>query len=166
MTERPTTRRRFLAVAAAAGAAGAAGCLGGDSGNTPTVSGEYGDAASRVVEYLQGSAAARNFDGEFADATGQSETVVEVGAEGNGGNLAYAPPALRISTGTTVSFEWTGRGGSHNVLSTADSDIEIDSGAPVVEREPFERTFEEAGVALYYCTPHRSLGMKGGILVE
>jgi halocyanin-like protein len=166
MTERPTTRRRFLAVAAAAGTVGAAGCLGGGGSGTPTVSGEFGDQAARVVEYLQGSPPARNFDGEFTDARGDSSVAVAVGAEGNGGNLAYAPPALRISTGTTVSFEWTGGGGSHNVLSTAESDIEVDSGAAVVEREPFERTFEEAGVALYYCTPHRSLGMKGGIVVE
>ncbi|MFT4923050.1 MAG: nitrite reductase (NO-forming), partial [Haloarculaceae archaeon] len=30
----------------------------------------------------------------------------------------------------------------------------------------FEQTFDSSGVVLYYCAPHRTLGMRGAIIVE
>ncbi|PSQ20269.1 halocyanin domain-containing protein [Halobacteriales archaeon QS_9_67_17] len=163
-----TSRRRFLAAVTTVGASVAlAGCSDGDgSGESDVNGGDYSAAEQRVVEYLTSDSETENFDGSFADETGADEVVIEVGAPGNGANYAYAPPAVTVSTGTTVSWEWTGDGGSHNVVSADGSDFELSSGNPQEQQEPFTRTFEERGVAVYYCSPHRTLGMKGGLVVE
>ncbi|TVT94158.1 plastocyanin/azurin family copper-binding protein, partial [Haloferax volcanii] len=55
-------------------------------------------------------------DGGYEDLRGQSEVTIEVGAEGNGGALAFSPAGVWIDTGTTVTWEWTGEGGGHNVV--------------------------------------------------
>jgi halocyanin-like protein len=104
-------------------------------------------------------------DGGFRDARGESETVVTVGANGNGGTFAFAPANLWIDPGTTVVFEWTSN--THNVLFETRPE-----GATVQGHEPiedsgfsFEATVETPGMYEYFCEPHRSLGMKGGIAV-
>ena len=160
------SRRRFITAATTVGAGVAlAGCSDGDDGEQ-SPSGNYSAAEQRVADYLTTDDETGNFDGSFVDETGADEVVVAVGASGNGGNYAYAPPAVTVSTGTTVSWEWTGEGGSHNVVSADGSDFEFASGNPQEQREPFTRTFDGSGVAFYYCSPHRTLGMKGGIVVE
>lgn len=93
------------------------------------------------------------------DATGQDEVTVEVGAEANGGPYGYGPAAVRIDPGTTVVWDWIA--GRHNVAAedgSFESEFHTDSGT-------YERTFEEAGVTRYYCTPHKGMGMKGAIIV-
>ena len=119
-----------------------------------------------------------NFDGTTADATGQDEVLIQVGASGNGANQAFGPPAVAIDPGTTVVWEWTGQGGPHNVVHWTDTDPERDTelfnsqgagheGVAVPDAgTTFEWTFEEAGSFYpYVCTPHRALGMKGAIVV-
>jgi halocyanin-like protein len=151
-------RRDFLrtaggtaAVGAAPGSATAAseGGDGGGGGGTPDFGGYLDDVG--------------NFDGSVTDATGQDEVSVAVGAEGNGGNLAFEPAAVHVDNGATVVWEWTGEGGAHNVIHEEGDDFEseltAESGAT------FEHTFEEDGVYNYYCQPHKSLGMKGSIVV-
>lgn len=104
------------------------------------------------------------FDGTIADQTGVETATVQVGAAGNGGRFAFDPPALRVSSGTTVAWKWSGEGGQHNV---AFQDLEADSGG--LFGEPgvhFEHTFERPGTYRYACEPHRTLGMKGAIVVE
>ncbi|WP_459862429.1 plastocyanin/azurin family copper-binding protein, partial [Haloplanus litoreus] len=54
---------------------------------------------------------------EVADATGQDEVTITVGAQGNGGAFAFGPPAVQIDPGTTVVWEWNGEGGQHNVVA-------------------------------------------------
>lgn len=141
--------------------AGLAGC-GGDGGGDGGGDSGNSDVPSRIDDYLS---PAGNYDGTIVDNTGQDEVVVDVGAAGNGGNRAFAPPAVRISTGTTVSFEWTGQGGLHNVVSTDDSDFDFNSGDPKISGDPFEQSFDNTGIGLYYCGPHESAGMLGGIEV-
>lgn len=88
---------------------------------------------------------------------------VQVGSEGNGGSFAYSPAAIRIDAGTTVTWNWTGEGGQHNVVHE-DGDFEselIGEGG-----SEFQYTFEDAGSYLYACTPHSALGMKGAVTVE
>lgn len=168
MSNRAISRRRFVATVGTTGlAVGLAGCSGGDGNGGGSNDGgdDYTAAEQRVVEYLNDDPVEGTFDGSFADETGADEVVVTVGADGNGADYAYAPPALRISTGTTVSFEWTEGGSQHNVVSEEISDFSFDSGDTKQEGDPFVQSFDEAGVALYYCTPHRGLGMKGGIVV-
>jgi halocyanin-like protein len=171
--ERPT-RRRVLATTGSALAVGLAGCTGGDGGDGGDGGSDGGDGGSggtsldisseaqtRVDDFLTAEPSASNYDGTIAAA---GDATVMVGAEGNQGNYAFAPAAIAVETGTTVNWEWTGEGNQHNVVATGDSDVALDSGNAKME-DSYEFTFEEAGVALYECVPHKSLGMKGAVVV-
>ncbi|WP_396610350.1 halocyanin domain-containing protein [Haloferax sp. S1W] len=106
-------------------------------------------------------------DGGYEDLRGQSEVTIEVGAEGNGGALAFSPAGIWVDPGTKVTWEWTGEGGGHNVKMEEGS-AGLDSGAPVAEAgTTYEYTFEEgdAGISKYFCEPHKALGMKGAVAV-
>lgn len=138
-------RRRFLGLAGASTAA-LSGCIGGGSGDD---SGGYGDWFSDVDGY----------DGEV-DRTGKSDVGVEVGA---GDGLSFAPIAIVVDAGTTVTWTWTGKGGRHNVV---ERDGDFQSEYHDTAEATFEHTFDGSGVFPYYCEPHRSLGMKGGVRVE
>ena len=75
--------------------------------------------------------------------------------------MTFAPAAVRVSPGTTVTWKWVGDG-YHNVVEV---DGAFDSGSPG-RGGTFEHTFDGVGVARYYCGPHRSAGMKGAVVVE
>ena len=103
------------------------------------------------------------WDGTLADRTDTDSVSITVGSEANGGHFGFDPLALRCSTGTTVSFEWTGEGGAHNVAfedGPEKSDIYAEAGTN------FEVTLDEPGVYRYACAPHQSIGQRGGIVVE
>jgi len=142
MNEAP--RRRSLLTALAGGIAVAtAGCLGGDRSDEP------------YNGWLRG---ANNFEGTV-DRTGQGEVTVGVGA---GSGLSFDPAAVRITTGTTVVWEWSSFGGGHNVIEDNgrfESEIMFDEG------ETFTHTFTEPGVYKYVCTPHQTQGMLGVVEV-
>ena len=144
---RAVSRRAVLQTAAGATAAASATGVATAQGT------------SEIDEYLSD---ADNYD-EIVDETGSETVTVQTGAQGNGGAFAYEPAAVQIDPGTTVQWEWTGEGGGHNVV---DEEGAFDSGSPVAEAGVnFEHTFDEEGVFLYYCTPHKSLGMKGAVVV-
>jgi halocyanin-like protein len=104
-----------------------------------------------------------NYNGSVTSARGQSEYTVEVGVDNGGQPYGFGPAAVWVDTGTTVKFEWTGEGGGHNVIA---EDETFDSGSAVSQAGVnFEYTFEESGVYQYFCEPHKSLGMKGVIVV-
>lgn len=137
-----------------------AGCTSGGSADVDDVSDK---ARKRVDAWLADTG---NYGGEF-EATEPSppyDALVDVGVEGNGGNRAFAPPAWIVPTGHTIIWQWTGEGRNHNVVSAEKSDFEFDSGAPKKSGK-FEKSLDSPGVALYYCEPHRSAGMKGAIVV-
>jgi halocyanin-like protein len=150
MSETQMSRRAFLTAA----------------GGTAAVAGASGEAAAQTTVpdwggYLDG------IDGGYEDLRGQSEVTVDVGADGNGGALAFAPAGIWVDPGTTVVWEWTGEGGGHNVISE-EGPASLDSGAAVAEAgTTFEHTFseEEAGITKYYCSPHQALGMLGAVAV-
>ena len=59
-------------------------------------------------------------------------------------------------------WEWTGDGGSHNVVaesSAFESDLHGTAGAT------FEYTSSESGVVRYACVPPKPMGMKGALVV-
>nr|WP_321112662.1 halocyanin domain-containing protein [Halorussus salinisoli] len=129
-------------------------------------------AASAAAAGLSGPAAAEtdlsawfdgvsNYDG-VVDETGQPEVTIEVGAKGNNGAFAFGPAAVRVDPGTTVVWEWTGEGGSHNVAA---EDGSFESEMVGEQGHTFEQTFEENGVVKYACTPHKPMGMKGALVV-
>ena len=146
MSEPKVSRRAVLrgATAATVGAAGTAG--------TAAAQPSFGGWMSDVGNYS-----------EVADQTGNSEVTVQVGTEANGGAFGFGPAAVQVDPGTTVVWEWTGEGGQHNVVAqdggSFESDLVAEAGFT------FEHTFEEEGVTTYYCQPHRSLGMKGVVVV-
>lgn len=106
-----------------------------------------------------------NFEGEVADRTGQSATTVEVGAEGNGGPYAFAPPGIRVSSGTTVTFDWVSD--DHNVLVHSQPDGANWAGVENLRDQGYshEHAVETTGVYRYYCDPHLPVGMKGVVEV-
>jgi halocyanin-like protein len=103
-------------------------------------------------------------DGGTEDLRGESEVTVEVGASGNGGNLAFSPAGIWVDPGTTVTWEWTGEGGDHNVAAT-DGPAELDSPLQADGTYEFEFTEDLAGITNYQCEPHAGLGMLGAVAV-
>lgn len=161
---KPVNRRSVLRTLGAGssllGAGLLAGCAGIGSGNEPaseTVPPAVDDWLADGISY------AANYDGHLVDLRGKQRCTVSVGAEGNLGNFAFTPPAIRISLGTEVVWQWTGNGGAHNVVA---KDGAFTSGPPETGSTiTFSRTFERAGTYLYYCAPHRVAGMKGAVVV-
>jgi len=100
--------------------------------------------------------------GSTQDMTDQDEVTLTVGGDANNG-LSFQPAAVRIDEGTTVTWEWSGEGGGHNVEAeeTADfaSEIVAESG------HTFEWTADTTGVVPYFCSPHQGQGMKGALAI-
>ena len=165
-------RREILKAGGAALTVGLAGCIGpfqdgegvpgsvekdpdADNGNE-NGSGGNGSGFPQVEDYLGD---ANNYEGSVEDLTGEDSVTVQVGA-GNG--LAFGPAAIQVDPGTTVTWEWTGEGGGHNVV---DEDGKFESEIVSEGGHTFEYTFEESGTTLYYCAPHKGSGMKGAVVV-
>lgn len=138
--------RAGLGAAAAAGAAGAAG-----SATAQAYGGWLSDTS--------------NYEGTV-DLTGNDQVTVDVGVGENA--VLFGPPAILVDPGTTVAWEWTGSGGTHNVVHQPDGE----DGEAAFESElmdeagaTFEYTFESEGTFKYFCSPHQALGMKGVVAV-
>lgn len=146
------TRRRLLRAGAGVAAAGAVTAA---TAGTASAQDQYGGHLSDTG----------NFEGT-ADARGLDEVPLQVGVGSDG--LLFGPTAaVLVDPGASVVWEWTGRGGRHNVRHTAgESEPAFYSGDPVSEAgHTFEYTFEEEGVFPYICVPHETAGMKGVIVV-
>ncbi len=130
-----------------------------DASPTPTPT-RTGEGATTIDEFLADTS---NYDG-LEDLAGRDGVDVAVGAEGNGAFFAFAPPAIRIDAGTTVTWTWTGQGGVHNVQAVQGASFESD----VTDEEgtTFRQTFDETGTVLYECSPHSGAGMRGAVVVE
>lgn len=181
-------RRELLGTAGAGVAATLAGCgFFVDGRGVPGTEGsEYDggdgdDGGSQIPEGVpeavhtwlteaNGGAKIYTDEPSVTDATGQDSATVSVGAGSQG--VAFDPPALLVTPGTEVTFEWTGGGGAHNVVSDISSDsvpvdIELNSGSAQSGSDvTYSFSFEETGVAPYVCIPHRSIGMMGAVIVQ
>ncbi|MDS0296251.1 halocyanin domain-containing protein [Halogeometricum luteum] len=96
------------------------------------------------------------------DATGESEVAVEVGSPGNGGDFGFSPPVVRVDPGATVTWEWTGAGGSHNVVA---EDGSFESAYHSEAGATFSADAPSSGVVPYACVPHSAMGMRGALVV-
>ena len=152
------SRRRFVQGTGAAVAVGAlAGCTGNGNGN----GGGGSDVPQAIDDHLSD---ANNYEGSLEDMTGESEVTIDVGAGSNG--LAFDPAAVRVSSSTTVTWEWTGEGGAHNVASVEGSESDFSSGSSVEGGDnTYEQSFDNTDNQLYVCEPHMANGMKGAIEV-
>jgi halocyanin-like protein len=149
-----------LTGAVAAGTA-LAGCSGGEDTEAP---------AEDDDEPTDGGGSTESFDGWFdgvdnydgvVDETGADSVTVTVGAGSDG--FLFDPAAIRVSSGTTVTWEWTNKGGSHNVVA---DDGSFESELVGEEGHTFEQTFDATGEFKYFCRPHKTMGMKGVVIVE
>jgi len=137
---------------------------GGSAAATTAVVASSGTAAAQEElpewDYIDG------VDGGEEDLRGQDEVTVDVGAAGNGGDLAFSPAGIWIDPGTTVTWEWTGGGGEHNV-ETVDGPADLDSQLTSSAGETYEYEFteEDEGITDYVCAPHEGLDMKGAVAV-
>ena len=137
---------------------------GGSAAATTAVVASSGTAAAQDElpdwDYIDG------VDGGEEDLRGQDEVTVDVGASGNGGDLAFSPAGIWIDPGTTVTWEWTGGGGEHNV-ETVDGPAELESQLTSSAGETYEYEFTEddEGITDYVCAPHEGLDMKGAVAV-
>ncbi|MFC6614266.1 halocyanin domain-containing protein [Halopenitus salinus] len=114
-----------------------------------------------VDKWLAGT---NEYDGTITDRMGTDLVEITTGAKGNDGHFAFEPHAVKVSTGTTVRWSWTGNGGAHNIaFQDADLDGETIHSESGVH---FEETFTETGVFRYSCEPHHAIGQRGAIIVE
>ena len=148
-------RRTFLqATGVAAASIALAGCTGnGDDDDGPDY--DYIDDEPDYDGWL-GSV---DYDGTV-DWTDESQVEIAVGADDG---YRFEPPAVAISPGTEVVWEWTGSGGGHNVVEVDgafESELVNEAG------HTFEHTFDESGTYRYSCTPHEAQNMFGAIHVE
>lgn len=140
------SRRRMLSTTGCVVGVALAGCLGG---------GASGDGEAPYDGWLDGANNAET----VVDRTDTEHVSVGVGAPSP---YAFDPAAVRITPGTTVVWEWSGRGSSHNVVAmdgTFESDYYLEEG------ESFSHTFDSPGVYKYHCTPHQTQGMLGVVEV-
>jgi len=133
----------------------------GDGSNEGDNTGSNSDTPGATVpeEVDNHLSDASGYDGSITDLTGEDPVTVTNGSSEP--DYAFDPVAVRVDAGTEVTWQWASP--SHSVTHTGDafdSGIQNDTGAT------FSYTFEESGNFLYYCTPHRSLGQKGAIVVE
>ena len=146
-------RREFVRTAGGATAAAAAGA------------GATGTAAAQEQQPDWPSGVTSGNLGSYRDARGESEVTVKVGAGDSG--LAFDPTKLWVDPGTTITFEWTGSGGSHNVQNV-EGPAALDSGDPIGEEGhtyEYETSEEDVGITHYHCVPHTAVGMHGGLAV-
>ncbi|ATW86859.1 halocyanin-like protein [Halohasta litchfieldiae] len=137
-------RRRFARYAGTALTISLTGCTGGEDESLP----ESDDTASTAEGLV--------------DRTGQDRVTVEVGAGADG--VQFAPAEIRISVGTTVIWEWTGRGGGHNVVEAEGTFVSHeDRGTTDEAGYTFEHMFDETGSYEYVCQPHAKQGMSGSV---
>ncbi len=160
MTVSDLPRRRFIKHGIAAiTIAGIAGCVGDDDENGNN-NGENGDDPDSIA--TDWASSAPNWDGEIHDFTGQASVTVENGQPSRTDPFFFEPPAIRIDTGTTVTWTWID---DQNHSVTEDGNA-FDSGDMQGEGTEFEHTFDEAGVYLYYCRPHLAANQRGAVIVE
>ncbi len=148
------TRRTLLRAGAGATALAATGASGTALAQDEPYGGYLSDA--------------NGYGGTTAEYTDTDSVTVSVGAGSNG--LGFGLPAIKVPTGTTVTWEWTGQGGTHNVVHDAEAGDQDEqlfrSGGPQQGSDiTFEYTFDSEGVYKYYCSPHKQLGMRGVVVV-
>lgn len=122
--------------------------------------GTAGSALSEV-DYGDWFDGVENFQGTV-DRTGQKLVRIAVGASGNGGNFAFDPAAVRVDPGTTVVWEWTGKGDAHS-LAAADGSFDAD----LIETAgaTYALQFDGTGISKYTCPSHAAESMRGAVVV-
>jgi plastocyanin len=90
---------------------------------------------------------------------------VAVGASTN--NLGFDPAAIKVATGTEVTWQWVSGEEQHSITS-----VETGGGRGVLNRPPkagsdvtYRHTFTSPGIYLYVCGIHRTQNARGAVVV-
>ena len=160
MSSDDVSRRAFMRTAG--GSVAVVGTTGAAAG---TAAGQEDGGASEEPEWPSGVTSGNL--GSYQDARGQDAVTVSVGAGENG--LAFDPTQLWVDPGTTITYEWTGNGGAHNVQTVeGGGSASLDSGDPVGEEGytyEYDVSEGDAGITHYHCVPHTAVGMHAGLAV-
>jgi halocyanin-like protein len=116
-------------------------------------------APAAVDEYLTN---ANFYDGNMVVGV----SLVAVGAPGP--KTGFDPAAIKVATGTEVTWEWASDEQAHSVVSarTSDGTRVLDSGRPKeASLVTYRHTFEEPGIYRYYCGVHRAQTARGVVVV-
>ena len=152
-------RREFVKIGGMFTLAGLLGLSGCTAKATPDPYKNY-PKVPHEPDYLDWFDGVSNYS-RTVDARGNTEVTILVGTETNVGKYGFGPAAIAVSPGTTVTWKWTGDGGTHNVVADTGA---FDSG-PLVDREghTFSHTFTEPRIYKYVCEPHATMGMRGAV---
>lgn len=151
------SRRAIVGTTATVAVTLLAGCSGGGSDDDRTADREY---LAEEPAYDNWFAGVDNYN-DTVDWTDREEVTVDVGYD----QYRFDPAAIAVSSGTTVTWEWTGMGGGHDVVSEGE-DGPLESDLVHTEGHTYSHTFESPGIYRYRCTPHEDLGMRGAVYVE
>ena len=155
-------RRDYLYAAGLVGLGGVVSLAGCSAAGSPSPGPAAEPTLPTEPDYGDWFGGVSNFHGTV-DRRGEDAVAVDVGAPANMGAFGFGPAAVAVSPGTTVVWEWTGEGGGHNVVA---EDGSFSSGALVDGAgHTFTYRFDEPGVHRYVCEPHRTMGMRGAIVV-
>lgn len=166
-------RRRLLISVGGLAAVGVSGCL--DSEGYPDE--EAADRATNTPADGEGGDGGREGNHEHAEGSehglGEPRSEVEVEMLSDDGHH-FRPHAVHIERGGTVT--WSVETGEHDTRAyhpdTHGEQQRIPDGTDPwssdllhAESEPFERTFDSAGVYDFACSPHEATGMVGTVVV-
>lgn len=196
MTEKTYERRRFLRGAGAVATIGAlAGCTGsGGSGSGSSANGTTANTGTEAetTTAVQVDAATESTAAETTSSSPYIQPAPEtvdqflldqnpfydgnmvvgvpfVGVGAGEEDTGFDPAAIKVSTGTEVTWEWASADKPHNVVQIAQTGTEeaaFDSGDPQRgNNTTFRYTFEEAGIYRYVCTTHREQTGRGAVVV-
>jgi len=153
-------RRKFLQQFGTVSAIGLSGCV--DQGRpSSTEAGEVGNGDKIPIYHWLSDV--ENFD-KFKDKRKSENVKIKVGVDNGGEPVGFGPPAIIIEPNTTITWEWTGRGGEHTVTEEHNRDFRSESTAE--EGFTFSITYTGETNIWYYCENHREDEMKGGIILD
>ena len=100
----------------------------------------------------------------FMSASPASADTVTVKMGSDGGQLVFEPKVVTIKVGDSIKWV-NNKAFPHNIVFDGHAELSHKKLAQKPKAE-LESTFNEAGEFSYYCSPHRSAGMQGKVIVE
>lgn len=122
-----------------------------------------GDLEEQLHAYMEEHDAI-GYSGEIESMSG---SVVEITVGANDVGHGFSHPAISISQGTTVRWDWSRRGLSHYIAGDP-SDLPQYEYSELVDDpdHSVEFEFDEPGLYLYICRVHGPIGGVGAIIVD
>ena len=100
----------------------------------------------------------------FSHSALAEDTTIEMLNKGEGRSMVFSEEIVRIDVGDTIFWQATDKG--HNVEFIKKNGVPdgVDKFKSKVSKDT-EYTFSVPGIYAYWCTPHKSMGMIGFVIV-